>query len=178
MVQMNLYDKMQLRLPEFVIEQITVDNLEKYEEIFYSNNEYYTLTDGQPATKQTCVETVEYCPNNFPKEKTNNIGVLYDSKPVCCLFALCGYPDEQTFYIGLFLMSEEFKKHGIGTKVIKALFDSFSNTVIKKFCLSVQDNNISGCAFWKHLGFEVVNQNICNGFINLSMQYNYTSSSN
>ena len=75
-------------------------------------------------------------------------------------------------------MNEEFKKQGIGTKVIKVLFDSFSNTVIKKFCLSVQDNNISGCRFWNNLGFEVVNQNMCEGFINLSMQYNYNSSSN
>lgn len=175
---MNLYEDMQLRLPEFVIERITIDNYDKYEEIFYCNEEYYILTDGQVATKETIIETIEYCPNDFPKENVYNIGVLYNGKPVCTLFALYGYPDKQTFYIGLFLMNEEFKKQGIGTKVIKALFDSFSNTVIEKFCLSVQDNNISGCRFWNNLGFEVVNRNVCKGFINLSMQYNYKFSSN
>ena len=175
---MSLYENMQLRLSDFVVEQITTDNFEKYEEIFYCNKEYYVLTDGQAATKETIIETIEYRPNDFPKENVYNIGVSYDGKPVCALFALYGYPDEQTFYIGLFLMNEEFKKQGIGTMVIKVLFDSFSNTVIKKFCLSVQDNNISGCRFWNNLGFEVVNQNVCSGFINLSMQYNYNSSSN
>ena len=175
---MSLYENMQLRLSDFVVEQITTDNFEKYEEIFYCNKEYYVLTDGQAATKETIIETIEYRPNDFPKENVYNIGVSYDGKPVCALFALYGYPDEQTFDIGLFLMNEEFKKQGIGTMVIKVLFDSFSNTVIKKFCLSVQDNNISGCRFWNNLGFEVVNQNVCSGFINLSMQYNYNSSSN
>ena len=175
---MNLYENMQLRLPEFVIERITTDNFEKYEEIFYCNKEYFLLTDGQAATKEAIIETIEYCPNDFPKENVYNIGVSYNGKPVGSLFALYCYPDKQTFYIGLFLMNEEFKKQGIGTKVIKALFDSFSNTVIEKFCLSVQDNNISGCRFWNNLGFEVVNQNICEGFVNLSMQYNYKSSSN
>ena len=175
---MSLYENMQLRVSDFVVEQITTDNFEKYEEIFYCNKEYYVLTDGQAATKETIIETIEYCPNDFPKENVYNIGVSHDGKPVCCLFSLYGYPDKQTFYIGLFLMNEEFKKQGIGTRIIKALFDSFSDTVIKKFCLSVQDNNISGCRFWNNLGFEVVNQNMCEGFINLSMQYNYNSSSN
>lgn len=175
---MNLYEKMQLHLSGFVIEKITVDNIEKYEELFYSNEDYYILTDGQPATKETCVETIEYCPNDFPKENVYNIGVSYSGKPVCVLFILYGYPDERTVYIGLFLMNEEFKKQGIGTKVIKALFDSCANTVIQKICLSVQDNNIAGNRFWKNLGFEVVNRNMCEGFINLSMQYNHKSLSN
>ena len=56
---MNLYENMQLRLPEFVIERITTDNFEKYEEIFYCNEEYYLLTDGQAATKETIIETIE-----------------------------------------------------------------------------------------------------------------------
>ncbi|MBR2043485.1 MAG: GNAT family N-acetyltransferase [Clostridia bacterium] len=175
---MNLYKNMQLRLPEFIIERITTDNFEKYEEIFYCNKEYYLLTDGQAATKETIIETIEYCPNSFQKENVCNIGVLYNEKPVCSIFALYGYPDKQTFYIGLFLMNEEFKKQRIGTKVIKALFESCSYAGIEKFCLSVQDNNISGCRFWEKLGFEVVNRNICEGFINLSMQYDYKSSSN
>ena len=175
---MNLYENMQLRLPEFDIERITTDDFEKYEEIFYCNKEYYMLTDGQVANKDTIIETIEYCPSDFPKENVFNIGFAYNGKPVCSLFALYGYPDEQTFYIGLFLMNEDFKKQGIGTKVIKTLFASVSDTVIEKFCLSVQDNNISGCKFWKNLGFEVVNQNMCEGFVNLSMQYNYKSSLN
>ncbi len=175
---MNLYEKMQFHLSEFVIEKITIDNVEKYEEIFFCNEDYYILTDGRTATKEDCVETIEYCPNNFPKENVYNIGVSYYGKPVCALFALYGYPDEKTVYIGLFLMNEEFKKQGIGTKVIKALFESFSNTVIEKFCLSVQDNNLSGCNFWKKLGFEVVNQSACDSFINLSMQRTYRPLSN
>ena len=50
---------MQLRLPEFVIERITTDSFEKYEEIFYCNKEYYILTDGHVATKETVIKTID-----------------------------------------------------------------------------------------------------------------------
>ena len=169
---MNLYEKMQVFLPEFLVEQIVMENLNKYEEIFFCNKEYFLLTDGQPATKNTCVETIKYCPNGFSIEKINNIGVSYNCKPVCTLFTLCGYPDDNTVYIGLFLMNEEFKRKGVGKKVIKALFNSCSDTAIRKFCLSVQDNNVAGYSFWKSLGFRIVDRSICDGFTNLSMQYN------
>ena len=73
---MSLYENMQLRLSDFVVEQITTDNFEKYEEIFYCNKEYYVLTDGQAATKETIIETIEYCPNDFPKENAQILHIL------------------------------------------------------------------------------------------------------
>lgn len=173
---MNLYKKMQMLLSEFVVEKITIDNIESYQELFFCNEDYYILTDGRPASKKTCTETIEYSPSGLPKENVYNIGVSRDGKPVCALFGLYGYPEEQTFYIGLFLLNEEFKRKGIGTKVIKALFSSFSDTVIEKFRLSVQDNNISGLSFWKKMGFKVVNKTACDDFANLSMQYDLINS--
>ena len=47
-----MYQKLQALLPEFLIEPVTIDNLSTYEIVFYSNEEYYRLTDGHPATRE------------------------------------------------------------------------------------------------------------------------------
>ena len=47
-----MHQKLQDLLPEFVVEPVTMDNLSTYEPIFYSNEEYYYITDGQPATRE------------------------------------------------------------------------------------------------------------------------------
>ena len=172
---MDIYKRMQKHLSEFYVEKISVNNLERYEECFYCNIDYYMITDGQPATKEICVDTIEYCPDNFPTKNIYNIGISQAGKSVCTLFLLYGYPEETTIYIGLLLVNEQFKRQGVGTKVIKALFKCFSNTTIKRFSLSVQDNNICGCKFWQSLGFKVVDKTLCDEFVNLSMQYDYDS---
>lgn len=57
---MSLYLKLKPRLTEFNIELITLDNLDRYENIFYCNLEYYLITEGHPATKRDCMETIQY----------------------------------------------------------------------------------------------------------------------
>ncbi len=172
---MDVYKRMQEHLSEFYIERITMKNLEQYEECFYCNKDYYMITDGHPATKEICVDTIEYCPADFSEKNIYNIGVSQAGKCVCTLFLLYGYPEKTTIYIGLFLVNEQFKRQGVGTKVIKTLFKCFSNTKIERFSLSVQDNNICGCKFWQSLGFKVVDKTRCDGFVNLSLQYDYDS---
>ena len=53
-----MYQKLQALLPEFMIEPVTIDNLSTYEIVFYSNEEYYRLTDGHPATRELCEDTL------------------------------------------------------------------------------------------------------------------------
>lgn len=64
---MSLYLKLKPRLPEFNIELITLDRLNYYENIFYCSQEYFLITDGSLATRQDCIETIEYG-KNFPED--------------------------------------------------------------------------------------------------------------
>ena len=55
---MSLYLKLKPRLPEFNIELVTLDNLDRYENIFYCNLEYYLITEGHPAAKRDCIPSI------------------------------------------------------------------------------------------------------------------------
>ena len=166
---MLLYQKLQSRLPEYSVEFVTIDNLCKYESLFYSNTEYYLITDGRPATKQDCIETVEFG-SDYPKDMCYCIGISSGNKAVALISFFEGYPEVDTLYIGLFLMNEQFKRKSIGTKIMASLIDEAFISNYARIKLSVQDNNISGFSFWKKLGFEITEKCECGGFYNLSME--------
>lgn len=168
---MSLYIKLKHRLPDFTVEQVTLDNLLKYENVFYSNIEYYMITDGRPATKQDCIETIKYA-DAFPSGMCHSVGVSKDGNAVAFLSLFEGYPEEDMFYIGLFLIDKRFQKQSLGTKIINAVIDTAFSSNYAGIKLSVQDDNISAYTFWQKIGFKSVNINKCNGFNNVSMELN------
>lgn len=168
---MPLYENIKIHLPDYNIELLSLENWNKYAEVFYSNNDYYLTTDGRPASKDNCIDTIKYCPNGFPKEKCYCIGFSIKGKPAAILSLLEDYPEHSKLYIGLFLINEKFKRKGIGSNIISTLTHEAFREKYSSVKLSVQDNNISGFSFWKKLGFYVTERNQCSGFCNLSMEY-------
>lgn len=166
---MSLYLKLKPRLPEFNIELVTLNRLNYYENIFYCNQEYFLITDGSLATRQDCIETIEYG-KNFPEDMYYSIGFSLNGEVIALLSIFEGYPEADTLYIGLFLMNEKFKRKLIGTKIISSIIDESFNAKYNTIKLSVQDNNISRCSFWRKLGFKVTQKCDCDNFCNLSME--------
>ena len=166
---MSLYLKLKPRLPEFNIELVTLNRLNYYEDIFYCNQEYFLITDGRLVTMQDCIETIEYG-KNFPEDMYYSIGFSLNGEVIALLSIFEGYPEADTLYIGLFLMNEKFKRKLIGTKIISSIIDESFNAKYNTIKLSVQDNNISRCSFWRKLGFKVTQKCDCDNFCNLSME--------
>ena len=155
-------------LDGYTVEKITLENLHKYEDVFYSNEEYYMITDGHSATKETCAETVEYSLDGYTQD---NIGFLLNGDAVACLFVLEGYPKNDVLWLGLFLVHNNYKRQSIGTKCINALIAAVKGTDINRIRLSVQDNNIGGLSFWKKIGFEIIDETEFGEYKNLTMEY-------
>ena len=162
-----MYKKLQALLPNFIIEPVTIDNLSTYEPIFYSNDEYYYLTDGHRATRELCEDTL--C--DYPPYKVYSVGMSQNGQAISFLSILEGYPDADTLYIGLLLVDEKFKRKSIGSTIMTVLFTIAADMNFKTLKLSVQENNISGLNFWKKMGFYEIDRCICDGFDNLSMKY-------
>ena len=162
-----MYQKLQYLLPEFMIEPVTKDNLSIYETVFYSNEEYYYLTDGKPATRELCEDTL--C--DYPPYRVYSVGVSQNGQAISFLSVLEGYPDADTLYVGLLLVDKRFKRKSIGTSIMKALFSVATELKFKNLRLSVQENNIEGVNFWMKMGFYEISRCTCDGFDNLSMKY-------
>lgn len=163
----KIYRKLQAILQEYTVESVTMENLSKYETVFYSNEEYYFLTDGRPATRKDCEDTI--C--SFATENVHSIGVLQNGKAISFMSILEGYPNDETLYIGLLLVDKKSQRQSVGTMLMNAIISVADDLKFQNLRLSVQSNNISGLAFWKKLGFYETSRCVCNGFDNLSMKY-------
>ena len=162
-----MLQKLQSCLSEYTVEIVSLSNIDRYESVFYSNDEYYRLTDGHPATRKDCVDTIEYGADD---PSIYNIGVSKNGEPVAFLSVVAGYPQTTTLYIGLLLIHKIFKRQSVRTKIISALRKIAYELNFSDMQLSVQDNNIAGYSFWKKVGFCETAVCPCDGFNNLSMR--------
>ena len=161
------------RLTNFTAEAVNKENAHKYENVFYSNNEYYLITDGRPALKEDCMDTVEYT-ESFTEGTPHCIGFSRDGVPMAFLSLFEGYPDENTLYIGLFLVNKSVQRKSVGTEIMNAVIAEGFALGYTAIRLSVQDNNVSGYPFWQKLGFKETDKTLCQGFYNISMLLNKT----
>ena len=166
---MSWYDGFKAQLCDLDVNIVTLDNLNEYENIFYCNEEYFFITDGRFAIKQDCIDTIEYS-QNFSDGKAFCIGFTCKNTPVAFLSIIEEYPEKETLYIGLFLVDRQFKRKGIGTKIINSLINEAFKSDYQALRLSVQDNNMSGYSFWESLGFKIIDKTKCDDFYNLSMK--------
>lgn len=73
-----MYEKLQTLLPKYTIEPVTMESLSTYESVFYNNKEYYCLTDGHPATRDICEDTIR----GFAPYKTHSIGISQNGQAI------------------------------------------------------------------------------------------------
>lgn len=66
------------------------------------------------------------------------------------------YPDDQTWWLGLMMLSPEQRGQGLGTELYQAFEDWVSAQGIKQVSLSVVEANELGLQFWKSLAFEII----------------------
>ncbi len=166
---MSFIARLRCRLPNLEAERVTKENISKYENVFYSNEDYYLITEGRPAVFSDCMETVEFT-ESFSVGTPHCIGFSKNGTAVAFLSMFEGYPEEKTLYIGLFLVDRSCQRSFVGTEIISAVICegfSYGYTSVK---LSVQDNNLSGYPFWKKMGFKAAGVTECEGFFNVSME--------
>jgi GNAT superfamily N-acetyltransferase len=65
------------------------------------------------------------------------------------------YPDNQTWWIRLMMLSPEQRGQGLGSEFYQAFEDWVAVQSVKQVSLSVIEANELGLQFWKRLGFEV-----------------------
>ncbi len=167
-ITVSLFERIQSALSEFAPEIVTSDNMRKYQNVFYSNDEYYLLTDGRSATEYDIKETIDYG-KDFDAVSVHSWGFSTNNEAIAFLSILEDYPEPDMLYIGLFLVDEKNKRKHIGSCIIKAVADCAFEMNYRSIKLSVLQENISGVKFWESLGFRKVS--CANRDGNLSMEY-------
>ncbi len=84
-------------------------------------------------------------------------GIYLNNHMIGCIDLCRGFPNASTVTLGLLLLSENYQRKGLGTKVYNKLEEIVKNWKnIKKIIIGVLVSNEEVLPFWKKLGYKEV----------------------
>jgi GNAT superfamily N-acetyltransferase len=149
---------MQSFLPDYELKRITSETLGQVEEAYTTNESFFILTSGRPATIKDCANDMEELPPGFTPSQKYYLGVYEYTKhnAVAVLDLLCGYPDGNSVWLGLLLVHGAYKRKGIGSAVTEAVVNAARTRGFTSLQLGVVAGNETALSFWRSNGFNEI----------------------
>lgn len=120
------------------------------------------LTEGEPFTEEGYIASIEG--TDLPPIPTATVSrqvtliiesVMLD-RPIGYIELYHGYPDEETLWIGMFVINADVRRHGFGKTAIEALSRLASDYGLKFMGIGVSLKNWTGLKFWHSVGFKTL----------------------
>jgi ribosomal protein S18 acetylase RimI-like enzyme len=133
------------------------EDTESLQRLFERCADYVMIVEGQGVSPSAAQETFEDMPPGRSLNDKFVYGLLDRNGDILgVLEGMRHYPDEATWWIGLFLLSPDVRGHGLGRKVVESFFDYVSQSHGASVMLGVVEENQAAYEFWQRLGFEFV----------------------
>ena len=142
-----------------MIKLISVNNDElKIETLnIYLKNDYYfsKISDNLPSISAV-EEDMKTIPNGVQKNQKNYRLISFNNEILGVVDYLTDYPEKNIILIGFFIIKNDKKKQGLGTKIFRHLEKSFKNKKFLKIRIAVLVDNEIGLSFWKKQNFKEI----------------------
>ena len=146
-----MINKLQILYKDYKIKYIKEIAFNDLYNLQKANIKYFPYTKEEP-TYNSIISEVYELPPHITKENKHYIGFHKDNKLIAVMDLIDGYPNHQTYWIGLFILDIHYQHIGIGTNIIKT-FIEHSDKNIQLGCLS---NNKEANQFYQKLGFKKI----------------------
>ena len=81
------------------------------------------------------------------------LGYFRENRLCAVLDLIAGYPDNETAFIGWFLLDGSLHRKGIGSAMMRELFDALKKASFRSIRLGFVEGNSESEGFWRSLGF-------------------------
>ena len=144
--------------PDYSVRELRhPEDTESLQRLFERCTDYSMIVEGQGVSPSAAQETFEDVPPGRLRSDKFVYGLLDRNDDIVgVLEGIRHYPDELTWWIGLFLLSPETRGHGLGRKVIEGFIDYMRSEHVNSIMLGVVEENRAAYDFWQRLGFEFV----------------------
>jgi GNAT superfamily N-acetyltransferase len=146
-----------LNRPNYSAKLLKAEDIAMLQILYEQCTEFALLTDGQPPSSTAAHDEFEAVPDGKTTQDKYILG-LFDPQNhlIGMIESLRHYPDNQTWWIGLMMLSPERRGQGLGSEFYQAFENWVAVQSVKQVSLSVVEANELGLQFWKSLGFEVI----------------------
>jgi ribosomal protein S18 acetylase RimI-like enzyme len=142
---------------DYFVCELQSENTQLLQKLFEQCADYAMIVEGESVSPSAAQETFETVPTGRSLSDKFVYGVLdRNGNIVGVLEGMCHYPDEMTWWIGLFMLAPEVRGHGLGQRLIKSFSDYVRSEQGASIMLGVVEENRAAYHFWQKLGFELV----------------------
>ncbi|MFA7252905.1 MAG: GNAT family N-acetyltransferase [Candidatus Paceibacterota bacterium] len=128
-------------------------DIEKLQILFEESSEFFQLINGRFPFKNEARTFITQLPEGKTLSDKFILGIYDGDRLIGIIDIVKNYPEKDTWFIGLFLISPDYRNRGLGQKIYKALQDYFRSEKVKFIKISVAEQNVLALKFWKNLGF-------------------------
>lgn len=111
----------------YLVQELTENDLSQMLELEKSQSTYLKLQGKQNLTIEEIKSDLTSIPLSVKSEQKWTLGFFKADKLVAMIDFLTDYPEVQSVWIGLLLVSKNEEQQGIATHLLKALFKSFKS---------------------------------------------------
>ena len=121
------------------------------------NRQYYQYCGKQPS-KELIINDLHITPPNTSADAKYYVGFYQNGTLVAIMDFIDGYPDDETAYIGFFMMNKQLQGNQIGTGIIQEICQYVKETGIREIQLGIDKGNPQSTHFWRKNGFFVIRE--------------------
>jgi ribosomal protein S18 acetylase RimI-like enzyme len=142
---------------DYFVSELQPENVESLQKLFDQCADYAMIVEGEEVSPSAAQETFESAPPGRSLSDKFVYGLL-DRKGdiVGVLEGMRHYPDEMTWWIGLFMLAPEVRGRGLGQRLIQDFSAHVRSEQGASIMLGVVEENDAAHHFWRKLGFELV----------------------
>lgn len=145
-------------IKEYILENVDSSSINEILKIYLSNDEYFILSGGTPATVDNIYQDMKESPPNILKEQKQYKIIKKDNQYIGVIDYITSYPDFDSVYIGLFIIDKTVQGCGHGSRILENFEAKIKDRGFKRIRLGVLNNNESGFKFWRNKGFVVIKE--------------------
>ena len=120
--------------------------------LFAADLEYFPRVEGAPLRDDEGAIILDECPPDFPRERRH----LFIVDDVAILDMLEGYPNAETWFLGLIFLAPSARGRGLGTRLVEAVCDHARSHGARALRLAVATSNPGAERLYKRMGFSFV----------------------
>lgn len=148
-----LINELENVLSEYIIKQITEENIEDVFHLMKSNKYFYSKTQNHEVTIEECLEDIDALPPRVENAKKTFVALYDKDKCLAVIDFIEGYPKEEIGYLGLLMLDESIQRKGMGKKILTKIFKVAKDKQFKIIELACHETNENGFNFWTKMGF-------------------------
>lgn len=137
---------------KYKIKQLQKADIPALLQLCQGNPTYYQYMKMEPTLENLSEELTALPPGKALEDKYF-VGFYQSEELVAVLDLIAGYPDENTAYIGWFILDKAYQRKGIGSGIMSELLAFLKKEGFQFVRLGCIKGNLEGTKFWLQNGF-------------------------